>query len=50
MSMTSTKRFPEGGGRFGLHHVALMVDDLEETVGDPAKQGLAEAMRVSVPE
>lgn len=41
--------FPEGSGRTGLHHVALLVDDLESSVSAFIKAGYPEAMRLTHP-
>lgn len=37
--------YPEGSGRWGLHHVALFVDDVDEAIASFAEQGFALAQR-----
>ena len=42
--------YPEGSGRHGLHHVALIVDDIEASVAEFNASGFPEAMRAFMPE
>jgi glutathione S-transferase len=37
--------YPEGSGRWGLHHVALFVDDLDKAIADMAAEGFPLAQR-----
>lgn len=37
--------YPEGSGRFGLHHVALFVDDVDAELARLASEGVATAQR-----
>ena len=41
--------YPQGSGRYGLHHVAVIADDLDAAIADMASAGLHEAMRSSLP-
>lgn len=41
--------FPEGSGRYGLHHLVLFVDNLDEAVEHFAEQGCPEIFRASLP-
>jgi hypothetical protein len=41
--------YPRATGRYGLHHMAIFVDDLETAVTHCARQGLKEVMRVTPP-
>ncbi len=41
--------YPVGSGRSGIHHAAIIVDDLEEAIANFAKAGYSEAMRVTPP-
>ncbi|MEI6640954.1 MAG: VOC family protein [Novosphingobium sp.] len=40
--------FPEGSGRYGLHHVAVFVDDVDAALADFARQGAPCAMRAEM--
>jgi hypothetical protein len=41
--------YKKGSGRTGIHHMAIIIDDLESTVASFKKSGYSEAMRVSIP-
>jgi Glyoxalase/Bleomycin resistance protein/Dioxygenase superfamily len=41
--------YEKGSGRTGIHHMAIIVDDLEGAVTSFKKSGYSEAMRVSIP-
>lgn len=41
---------PLGSGRYGLHHVAMMTDDMDQTIEDLAAQGHSVAMDANMPE
>jgi hypothetical protein len=41
--------FPEGSGRYGLHHAALFVDDLDEAVRLFDSHGFPEIFRATMP-
>lgn len=41
--------YPKAAGRYGIHHLAIFVDDLEAVVAQCAQQGHAEVMRVTPP-
>ncbi|WP_408590299.1 VOC family protein [Novosphingobium sp.] len=40
--------FPEGSGRFGLHHVAVFVDDVETALAEFAAMGAPCALRAQM--
>lgn len=40
--------YPEGSGRFGLHHVALFVDDVDAALADFAARGAPCALRAEM--
>lgn len=40
--------YPEGSGRYGLHHVAVFVDDVDAALADFAAQGAPCAMRAEM--
>jgi hypothetical protein len=40
--------FPEGSGRKGLHHMAIFVDDLANSIADLDRAGFAMAMEAQV--
>jgi catechol 2,3-dioxygenase-like lactoylglutathione lyase family enzyme len=40
--------YPEGSGRYGLHHVAVFVDDVDAALAEFAAQGAPTAMRAEM--
>jgi hypothetical protein len=40
--------YPEGSGRYGLHHVAVFVDEVDAALADFAAQGAACALRAEM--
>lgn len=40
--------YPEGSGRYGFHHVALFVDDVDAACAEFADQGLGTAFRAEM--
>ena len=44
-----TELYPAGSGRTGLHHVAMIVKDLEEAVLELGRAGHPEVLRATVP-
>lgn len=40
--------YPEGSGRYGLHHVALFVDDVDAALADFAARGCPAALRAEM--
>jgi len=41
--------YEKGSGRTGIHHMAIIIDDLEGTITSFKNSGFSEAMRVSIP-
>lgn len=40
--------YPEGSGRYGIHHVALFVDDVDAALADFAARGCPTALRAEM--
>lgn len=40
--------YPEGSGRYGLHHVALFVDDVDTALADFTARGVETALRAEM--
>jgi hypothetical protein len=40
--------YPEGSGRYGLHHVAVFVDDVDAALADFASRGAPPALRAEM--